>query len=111
MTKHLAIFLRKLWDQIVSPIVDCLQTTHPPQSESRIWWSPTGKFSELPLHAAGPFRKGQRNLPDLYISSYTPTLTALIRAKRHDPSNSATEPKRFIAIVKPKLLTRPNSLP
>jgi hypothetical protein len=31
----LAFFLRKLWDQIVSPIVHFLQTTHP--SHSRIW--------------------------------------------------------------------------
>ena len=96
VTKELAFFLRKLWDQIVSPIVDILQTFHP--SQSRIWWCPTAEFSVLPLHAAGPFRKGQQNLPHLYISSYTPTLTALIRARRRDPSNSATEQKRFIVI-------------
>ena len=29
MTRKLASFLRKLWDQIVSPIVDVLQTIHP----------------------------------------------------------------------------------
>ena len=96
VTRELAFFLRKLWDQIVSPIVDCLQTTLPYQS--RIWWCPTAEFSVLPLHAAGPYRKGQQNLPHLYISSYTPTLTALIRARRRDPSNSATEQKRFITI-------------
>jgi CHAT domain-containing protein len=96
VTKELAFFLRKLWDQIVSPIVDCLQTTHP--SQSRIWWCPTGEFSVLPLHAAGPYRKGQQNLPHIYISSYTPTLNALIRARRGDPSNSAPDQKRFIAI-------------
>jgi hypothetical protein len=89
MTRELASFLRKLWDLIVSPIVDCLQTTH--LSQSRIWWCPTAEFSVLPLHAAGPYRKGQRNLPHLYISSYTPTLTALIRARRRHPSNSAAE--------------------
>jgi CHAT domain-containing protein len=100
MTREIASFLRKLWDQIVSPIVDVLQTTHP--SRSRIWWCPTAEFSVLPLHAAGPYRKGQRNLPDLYISSYTPTLTALIRARRPDPSNSATQGKRFIAIGQAK---------
>ena len=100
VTKELALFLRKLWDQIVSPIVDCLQTTHP--SQSRIWWCPTAKFSLLPLHAAGPYRKGQQNLPHLYISSYTPTLTALIRARRRDPSNSATELKGFLAIGQAK---------
>jgi CHAT domain-containing protein/tetratricopeptide (TPR) repeat protein len=96
VTKELAFFLRKLWDQIVSPIVDCLQTTHP--SQSRIWWCPTAEFSVLPLHAAGPYRKGQQNLPHLYISSYTPTLTALIRARRCYSSDSGTEQKRFLAI-------------
>ena len=97
MTKDLAPFLHKLWDQIVSPIVDCLQATHPPQSESHIRWCPTADFSVLPLHAAGPYRKGQQNLPDFYILSYTvtSTLTALIRSRRR---NSATEQKRFIAI-------------
>jgi CHAT domain-containing protein/tetratricopeptide (TPR) repeat protein len=100
MTKELAFFLRKLWDQIVSPIVNCLKTTHP--SQSRIWWCPTAEFSVLPLHVAGPYRKGQQNLPHLYISSYTPTLTALIHARRHDPSTSTTEQKRFIAIGQAK---------
>ena len=100
VTKELAFFLRKLWDQIVSPIVDCLRETHP--SQSRIWWCPTADFSMLPLHAAGPYRKGQKNLPHLYISSYTPTLTALIRTRRRDPSNPATEPKRFLAIGQAK---------
>ena len=55
----------------------------------------------LPLHAAGPYRKGQQNLPHLYISSYTP-ITALIRARRRDPSNSTTEQKHFIAIGQAK---------
>ena len=96
MTRELASVLRKLWDQIISPIVNLLQTIHP--LGSRIWWCPTAEFSTLPLHAAGPYRKGQRNLPDLYISSYTPTLTALIRARRRNPPHFAAERKRFMAI-------------
>ena len=100
VTKELAFFLRKLWDQIVPPIVDCLQTTHP--SHSRIWWCPTAEFSVLPLHAAGPYRKGQQNLPHLYISSYTPTPTALIRARRRYPSNSTTNGPRFVTIGQAK---------
>ena len=100
ITRELASFLRILWDQIVSPIVDFLQTTLTPQS--RIWWCPTAEFSLLPLHAAGPYRKAQQNLPDLYISSYTPTLTALIRARRRDAFNPASEQKRFIAIGQAK---------
>lgn len=98
VTRHLGVALRQLWDDVVSPIVDFLQTRYP--SQSRIWWCPTGDFSLLPLHAAGPYRKGQQNLADLYISSYTPTLTALIRARR--PSDTETERKCIVAIGQAK---------
>ena len=96
VTRDLAILLRELWDEVVSPIVNFLQTVYPLQS--RIWWCPTAEFSLLPLHAAGPFRKGQRSLANLYISSYTPTLTALIRARRHDLLDSASKGKHFVGI-------------
>ncbi|KAN0085712.1 CHAT domain containing protein [Tylopilus felleus] len=96
MKRELACFLRKVWDQIVAPIVDFLRTTLP--SGSRVWWCPTAEFSLLPLHAAGPFRTGQRKLADLYISSYTPTLTSLIRARQSNPSTSTAQWKRFLAI-------------
>ena len=85
VTEDLLIILRELWDKVVSPIVNFLQTVHPLQS--RIRWCPTAEFSLLPLHAAGPHKEGRRNLANLYISSYTPTLTALIRARRHNLSN------------------------
>ncbi|KAF8122938.1 TPR-like protein [Boletus edulis] len=96
VTRELGSLLRNLWDQVVSPIMDFLLTTLPLQS--RIWWCPTADFSVLPLHAAGPYRKGERNLSDLYISSYTPTLSALIRARRPAPSNTSGGGKRFVAI-------------
>ncbi|KAF8423165.1 CHAT domain-containing protein [Boletus edulis BED1] len=96
VTRELGSLLRNLWDHVVSPIVDFLLTTLPLQS--RIWWCPTAEFSVLPLHAAGPCRKGERNLSDLYISSYTPTLSALIRARRPAPSNTSGGRKRFVAI-------------
>ena len=94
--RDLGVFLRELWNNVVSHIVEYLLTTYPRQS--RIWWCPTAEFSHLPLHAAGPYRKGEQNLSSLYISSYTPTLAALIRARRPSSSNSATERKHFIAI-------------
>ncbi|KAH0840206.1 hypothetical protein J3R83DRAFT_1207 [Lanmaoa asiatica] len=74
MTRDLDIILRDIWDQVVSSIVDFFQTTH--LSQSRIW-CPTAEFSLLPLLVAGPYRNGQQNLSDLYISSCTSTLTAL----------------------------------
>ena len=88
--------MRELWDKVVSHIVDFLKTACPPQS--RIWWCPTAEFSVLPLHAAAPFRKGQRGVSNLYTSSYTTTLTALIRARRPHSTNPTTEKKRLIGI-------------
>ncbi|KAN0084272.1 CHAT domain containing protein [Tylopilus felleus] len=96
MTTELACFLRKIWDEIVAPVVDSLRTTLP--SGSRIWWCPTAEFSLLPLHAAGPFPEGQQGLADLYISSYTPMLTSLIRARQSALSSPTPQGKRFLAI-------------
>ena len=93
VTEKLTIILRELWDKVVSPVVNFLQRVHPYQS--RIWWCPTGEFSVLPLHAAGPHKAGRQNLANLYISSYTPTLTALIRARRHD---SESKGNHFLGI-------------
>ena len=88
--------LRELWDKVISPIARVLLTIYPRQS--RIWWCPTAEFSLLPLHAAAPYRKGQEKFADLYISSYTSTLTALVRARRPTPSKYATQPMGFLAI-------------
>ena len=97
--RDIRVFLRVLWDRVVSPIADFLCTTCP--RGSRIWWCPTAEFTLLPLHAAGPYRKNQQNLVDLFISSYTPTLSALIRAQQH-PSNLVRKPKSFVSIGQAK---------
>jgi CHAT domain-containing protein len=96
MTKEFLTFLRELWDIVVFPIVTTLQEFSP--RRSRIWWCPTAEFSLLPLHAAGSFRKGQPTLPDLYISSYTPTLTALLRARQTRPLDPSMDQHRFLVV-------------
>ncbi|MFG1678977.1 CHAT domain-containing protein [Nonomuraea sp. NPDC049269] len=58
-----------LWEHVTGPVLDALG--EPP---SRMWWCPTGPLTLLPLHAAG-------RAPDLVISSYTPTLRALLHAR------------------------------
>ena len=72
--------LRDLWETVVEPIVNALQYDVQLPLGSRIWWCPVSKFTTLPLHAAGPHRKDQKNLMDHYVSSYAPSLSALIRA-------------------------------
>jgi CHAT domain-containing protein len=95
-TQHkLVRILRKLWYDIVDPIVQALgaSNVHP---GSRIWWCPTAEFTLLPLHAAGPYEKKRDSLSHIYISSYTPTLATLVRA-RQQVSRDAS-PQYFVAI-------------
>ena len=96
MRREIVVLLRELWDVVVSPIVKILEDCCP--RRSRIWWCPTAEFSLLPLHAAGTFRKGQPMLSDLYISSYTPTLSALIRARQERPLDPSMEQHRFLIV-------------
>ncbi|KAG0693255.1 CHAT domain-containing protein, partial [Suillus ampliporus] len=92
---ELVSILRNVWDDIVDPVVQALRESKVPPG-SRIWWCPTAEFTRLPLHAAGPYEKKKENLSHIYISSYTPTLTTLIRA-RQQVSRDAS-PQRFVAI-------------
>ncbi len=48
----------------------------------RLWWCPTGRLSFLPLHAAGRGAADSGTwVVDRAVSSYTPTLRALVRAR------------------------------
>ncbi|KAG2744370.1 hypothetical protein P692DRAFT_201121221 [Suillus brevipes Sb2] len=79
--------LRKLWNDVVFPLVEHLGVFA--RRGSRIWWCPTSLFSFLPLHAAGEYRANGNSLSQQYISSYTPSLAALMRARRcHDRNPS-----------------------
>ncbi|KAG1823194.1 CHAT domain-containing protein [Suillus variegatus] len=71
--------LRELWDDVVCPVVEHLDRFA--RRGSRIWWCPTSLFNFLPLHAAGEYRAKGKSVLQQYISSYTPSLTALIKAR------------------------------
>ena len=73
--------LRELWSSVVERITFVLQNDVQLLPGSRIWWCPLSKFTALPLHAAGPYRKAQKNFMDLYVSSYAPSLSGLIRTR------------------------------
>lgn len=88
--------LRELWRSIVRPVADHL--VGPPHFlpiPCRIWWCPVGEASKLPLHAAGPFEVNKSNLYDMFASSYTPTLSALIHARR-PKSQDTPQPKLLV---------------
>lgn len=50
----------------------------PVQELPRLTWCTTGVLSFLPLHAAGCYGGTEPKLSDLAVSSYTPTLSALL---------------------------------
>jgi CHAT domain-containing protein len=80
----LTSLLATLYDLVGRPVIQRLQELNVPE-QSRIWWCPTSAFCSLPLHAMGPVRsEGPLKLyfSDLYIPSYTPTLSALIEARK-----------------------------
>ncbi|KAG9118612.1 hypothetical protein FRC07_006797, partial [Ceratobasidium sp. 392] len=76
--------LSMLWYGVVQPILAHLNITRvlPADSEElpHITWCTTGALSSLPIHAAGDYSDPSTVLPNLAISSYSPTLTALGRS-------------------------------
>jgi hypothetical protein len=95
--------LRILWLDVVQPVIDALayqvsplETRLPPlsvhfrQASSgdlpRIWWCATGSLAFLPIHAAGIYdTEGGEKLSDYVVSSYTPTLTAILEQSEPVP--------------------------
>ncbi|EUC62642.1 aromatic di-alanine and TPR containing protein [Rhizoctonia solani AG-3 Rhs1AP] len=72
--------LATLWHDVVKPILDYLGCMYNDSSTSmpHITWCPTGTLSFLPLHAAGDYTQPRSRVFDYVVSSYTPTLTALL---------------------------------
>ena len=88
--KTLAHVLAELYDLVGKPVIDRLRELNVPE-QSRVWWYPTSVFCSLPLHAMGPIPSDDgedRYFMDLYIPSYTPTLSTLIPASdSHNPGS------------------------
>ncbi|KDN40279.1 hypothetical protein RSAG8_08189, partial [Rhizoctonia solani AG-8 WAC10335] len=88
--------LAVLWNDVVKPILDFLGFTNnaPVENLPHITWCPTGVITFLPLHAAGDYDKPRSRVFDYVISSYTPTLTALLESTPY----SLTCDSRVLAI-------------
>jgi CHAT domain-containing protein len=97
----LASVLENLYDLVGRPVVQRLQELNIPE-QSRIWWCPTSVFCSLPLHAMGPVRdegRFQLYFSDLYIPSYTPTLSALIESRK--PGAHLSEKPSILLVAQP----------
>ncbi|TDL18816.1 hypothetical protein BD410DRAFT_727920 [Rickenella mellea] len=98
--------LEELWKSVVKPVLDRIQIirTRPPTHEEcfRIQWCPTGPLAFLPIHAAGIYNAdgtSSISLPDIAISSYTPSLTALLNTTQR--ITNETTPFKLLAVIQP----------
>ncbi|MFE7806066.1 CHAT domain-containing protein [Streptomyces sp. NPDC057430] len=104
--------LQWLWAAVAEPVLDRLGLHTAPRDDaswSRLWWCPTGWLALLPLHAAGTSGSGtgsgagagsgsDTSVMDRVVSSYTPTLRALDRA-RQAPSAAVAPPAPLIVTL------------
>ncbi|KAJ7737636.1 CHAT domain-containing protein [Mycena maculata] len=98
-----AHILSELWTRLVKPVLNALKMTTPSTHDlPRIWWCPTGALTFLPIHAAGIYGSNEAfgsKLSDFVISSYTPSLAALIQGFR--PRLQSRKPFQVLAIAQP----------
>ena len=105
----LASVLSGLYELVGKPVIERLRELKVPE-KSRIWWCPTGSFCSLPLHAMGPIPSDDSNdlyFSDLYIPSYTPSLSALIEAQKRGSWSDAFDNLRPSIL----LVAQPDTLP
>jgi hypothetical protein len=97
--------LADLYELIGAPVIKRLNELGIPE-QSRVWWCPTSTLGYLPLHAMGPIPsagKAKRYFSDLYISSYTPTLSALITSRNSGTQNFSLPNLLLVAQPDPSL--------
>ena len=102
----LAYVLDQLYELVGKLVIDRLRQLQVPE-QSRIWWCPTSVFCSLPLHAMGPIPSvdGEpRYFLDLYICSYTPTLSALIQARHHNSGLRSSDRPPILLVAQPDSL-------
>jgi tetratricopeptide (TPR) repeat protein len=89
--------LKGLYELVGEPVIKRLRALGVPE-QSRIWWCPTSVFCSLPLHAMGPIPSTNRYFSDLYIPSYTPSLSALIESRKTSSQVPGKPPLLLVAL-------------
>ncbi|KAJ7926195.1 CHAT domain-containing protein [Mycena leptocephala] len=91
------LLLSELWHSVVKPVLAFLNIKKS-STPSRIWWCPTGLFTFLPIHAAGVYEDSELDCTfDYVVSSYTPTLAALL-----DPPTPDASAFKMTAVIQPQ---------
>ncbi|KAI0261824.1 CHAT domain-containing protein [Gloeopeniophorella convolvens] len=97
----LRFVLHELYLLIGRQVIDRLDALGVPR-RSRVWLYPTSVLCSLPLHAMGPIPSDsepdshERYFSDIYVCSYTPTLSALIESRTRTAGRSPPDPSLLI---------------
>ena len=105
----LASILSGLYELVGKSVIERLCELNVPE-KSRVWWCPTGVFCSLPLHAMGPIPSDDGKelyFSDLYISSYTSSLSALIESQKRGSLLEASDRSKPSIL----LVAQPDTLP
>jgi CHAT domain-containing protein/tetratricopeptide (TPR) repeat protein len=103
---NLASVLADLYELVGKPVIERLRELEVPE-KSRVWWCPTDAFSSLPLHAMGPVLSDGDDkvyFMDLYIPSYTPTLSALIESRKPGSQPKTLDKPSLLLVAQPETL-------
>ncbi|KAH9952665.1 CHAT domain-containing protein [Russula dissimulans] len=97
----LRFVLQELYKLVGRPVIGKLRELGIPE-QSRVWWCSTSVFCSLPLHAMGPIESEtceEQYFSDLYVPSYTPSLSALIESRKGIVDNP--EPPSLLIVGQP----------
>lgn len=103
--KHMDAMLTELtewmWDELAGPVLAALGPSHGGDPPRRLWWCPTGLMAFLPIHAAGLHTQaGGQTVLDNVISSYAPSLRALLQARSQPCDGSGSSDVLIVAVPK-----------
>jgi hypothetical protein len=107
--------LEWLWNAVAEPVLDALGYRNRPTGDvwPRVWWVPCGSLSLLPIHAAGRHATAAGPCPqtviDRVVSSYTPSLRALIHTRRRTAGSPTSAVPDVLAVAMPTTPGMPNS--
>ncbi|KAI0246749.1 CHAT domain-containing protein [Lactifluus subvellereus] len=95
--------LEELSELVGQPVANRLMKLGIPE-HSRIWLCPTSVLASLPIHAAGPISSHtnvKRYLCDIYVCSYTPSLSVLIPSRSGNLSRSRSGQSSLLIVGQP----------
>jgi CHAT domain-containing protein len=71
------------------------------RNRRRLTWLPTGAFNFVPIHAAGIYAELGSSCCDFVVSSYTPSLGALLQAQQGSRTTIARAELKTLLIAEP----------